>query len=159
MHLAYILLGSNQGKRELYLLEATTAVEGLGEIILISSVYETAAWGLEDQADFLNQAVLLKTIHNPFELMQKLLEIEEKMGRKRIQKWGARNIDLDILYFDEEIINTEKLQIPHPQLHLRRFTLLPLCGICPNLEHPILQKTNEELLAICPDALPVKKYE
>ena len=159
MHFAYILLGSNLGDRETQLQTATQAISSLGNIIRYSSVYETAAWGLENQADFLNQVLLLETELTALLLLENLLRIEREMGRERHEKWSARTIDLDILYFDDEVLDSEFLKIPHPYLQQRRFTLLPLSEISPDFLHPVLQKTNRELLETCPDLLEVKKYK
>jgi 2-amino-4-hydroxy-6-hydroxymethyldihydropteridine diphosphokinase len=159
MHFAYILLGSNLGDRDLQLQTAIEAIDKLGSIQQYSSVYETAAWGLENQSDFLNQVLVLETELTAPLLLENLLRIEKEMGRERLEKWSARTIDLDILYFDNQVIDLEYLKIPHPYLQQRRFTLLPLCEISPNLLHPVLQKTNRELLETCPDLLEVKKYK
>jgi len=159
MHFAYILLGSNLGDRDLQLQTAIEAIDKLGNIQQYSSVYETAAWGLENQAHFLNQVLVLETELTAPLLLENLLRIEKEMGRERLEKWSARTIDLDILYFDNQVIDLEYLKIPHPYLQQRRFTLLPLCEISPDLLHPVLQKTNRELLETCPDLLEVKKYK
>lgn len=159
MQKSYILIGSNEGDRLLQLRTACEAIKNLGNIKNVSSIYETAAWGLEEQASFLNQVLELHTELSPEILLVALLNIEQKMGRKRVQKWAARLIDIDILYIGQEIIQTETLQIPHPYLHLRRFTLVPLCEISPNFLHPIYQKTNQELLEECPDLLEVSLFE
>ncbi|KOY87381.1 2-amino-4-hydroxy-6-hydroxymethyldihydropteridine pyrophosphokinase [bacterium 336/3] len=159
MHFAYILLGSNLGNREAQLNIATQAISKLGSIVKHSSVYETAAWGLENQADFLNQVLVLETELMASLLLENLLHIEKEMGRERLQKWSSRIIDLDILYFDNQVIDIENLKIPHPYLQQRRFTLLPLCEISPDFLHPVLQKTNRELLETCPDTLEVRKHK
>ncbi|MFN3316718.1 MAG: 2-amino-4-hydroxy-6-hydroxymethyldihydropteridine diphosphokinase [Raineya sp.] len=159
MQKSYILLGSNESDRLLQLHTTLEAIKNLGNVKKVSSIYETAAWGLEEQASFLNQVLELHTQLLPEILLTELLKIEEKMGRKRVKKWASRLIDIDILYVEQEIIRTENLQVPHPYLHLRRFTLLPLCEIAPNFLHPIYKKTNQELLKECPDLLEVRLFE
>ncbi|MEZ4946256.1 MAG: 2-amino-4-hydroxy-6-hydroxymethyldihydropteridine diphosphokinase [Cyclobacteriaceae bacterium] len=155
----YILLGTNLGKRELNLTAARGHIgEKIGTILYSSKIYETAAWGKEDQPDFLNQVIMLKTHIDPHSLLEKLLWIETTLGRQRKIKWGERIIDLDILFYEDEVINDENITIPHPGIPSRRFTLLPLQEIAPQLVHPVLNKTIEELLAECPDKLDVWPY-
>ncbi len=140
----------------------TEAVERLnkecGTVIATSSVYETAAWGKTDQPSFLNQAILLRTSMNARQLMRKILKVEKMMGRVREEKYGPRTIDIDILLFNGEVHNYPLLKLPHPEMHKRRFALMPLAEIAPDLKHPVLNKTITELLAVCPDELEVKKY-
>ncbi len=159
MYQTYILLGSNQGNRLENLQIALNKIENLGDLQQRSSIYETAAWGLEKQESFLNQVLELHTSLIPEALLEKLLIMEQEMGRKREKKWAARLIDIDILYVDDTIIDTENLQVPHPYLHLRRFTLVPLCEIAAHFKHPIYQKTNLELLNACPDLLEVRMFQ
>ena len=156
---AYLLLGSNQGDREYFLAEAIQRINQLaGKIINKSAVYETAAWGLADQAAFLNQVIQVSTSLSPADLLYQLNLIEEALGRVRKTKWAARVIDIDILYYDDIILQTENLIIPHPHLHERRFTLVPLVELAPDFVHPVFQKSNTNLLAVCPDDLEVKVY-
>lgn len=130
----------------------------IGTILYSSKVYETAAWGIQDQPDFLNQVITLNTHIDPQSLLEKLLSIETALGRQRKVKWGERIIDLDILFYGDEVIDDEHLTVPHPGIPSRRFTLLPLQEIAPKLIHPTLNKTIEELLAECPDKLEVWPY-
>lgn len=157
MHKAYLLLGSNMGNRTQHLANAISFLNTIGYIKKTSSIYETAAWGKRDQAAFLNQAVLLNTILSPYNLLKNILEIEEKLGRKRVEQYGSRIIDIDILFFDEVIIHTENLVIPHAALTNRKFTLEPLAEIAPDIIHPIYQKTIKILLKECADELKVEK--
>ena len=158
MNTAYLLIGGNLGDRAAYLEQAIKQIEALcGRITRTSSIYETAAWGNTNQPAFYNQAIQLTTSLPPETLLAQLLAIEIEMGRIRTQKYGPRTIDLDILMMDDKVLDTNTLIIPHPQLHNRRFALLPLAEIAPSLHHPILDKTVSELLVNCPDTLDVQK--
>jgi 2-amino-4-hydroxy-6-hydroxymethyldihydropteridine diphosphokinase len=153
----YLLLGSNLGNREDMLRRAFTLIEKLiGEIIKASSVYETKAWGIEDQPDFLNQAIEVETKLSPTEILECIQKIEKEMGRKRYQKWGSRIIDIDILYFGQEKLETRELIVPHPENQNRKFVLGPMAEIAPDFEHPILHLSQSELLKRCKDPLPVE---
>lgn len=123
----------------------------------MSSVYQTAAWGNTQQADFLNQVIGIETQNSPDVLLQGLLKIEQDMGRNRNEKWEPRIIDLDILFFDSLILDIPELKIPHPYLHVRRFTLVPLHEIVPFLIHPVFNKSVSELLEACSDHSKVIK--
>ncbi len=159
MNKVYILLGANLGNPMKQLTDAKKLIgKELGKITIESSVYESEAWGIEDQPVFLNQVLLLETTLNAFDVLQGCLHIEQSLGRIRKEKWSARMIDIDILYFNEEHIESENLAVPHPYLHLRKFTLIPLCEIAGDYIHPVLQKTNDELLAVNIDPLSVKKH-
>lgn len=157
-HTAYLLLGSNLGNRKQILKNAATNIEAkIGSISVYSSIYETLAWGFEEQPAFLNQVIVVTTKLNPHQLLSTINNIETELGRVRHEKWGERLIDIDILYFDNLIVNTENLVIPHPEIANRRFTLIPLVEIAARFTHPILGKTQTELLANCKDELEVKK--
>jgi len=158
MNTAYLLIGGNLGDRAAYLAEAINQISAqCGRVISTSSIYETAAWGNVNQPAFYNQAVKLVTILSPEALIERLLAIENEMGRVRTEKYGPRTIDLDILMINDIVIDTQTLTIPHPQLHNRRFALLPLHEIAPALHHPVLNKTIHELLLNCLDTLDVQK--
>jgi 2-amino-4-hydroxy-6-hydroxymethyldihydropteridine diphosphokinase len=158
MNTAYLLIGGNLGNRSAYLQEAIHEIEqSCGNIVHSSAIYETAAWGLTEQPNFYNQALAVQTKLTPDALMQQLLRIEEKMGRKRTIKLGPRIIDLDILLIDELVISSGLLTLPHPALPDRRFALLPLNEIAPVLVHPVLHKTIQQLLEECSDELNVQK--
>lgn len=160
MHVAYLLTGGNIGDRLYYLKEATRAImKCCGRLVKESFVYETAAWGKTDQPSFYNQCLLLHTLLQPQQLMQQLLVVEQSLGRERTEKNGARTIDIDILLFDDCIINTPSLTIPHPRLTQRRFALTPLAEIAPDIMHPAEHKTISQLLQSCTDPLHVNKIQ
>lgn len=159
MKTTYLLLGTNLGNRDANLSMARGhLLEKVGSILVSSKIYETRAWGKEDQPDFLNQVIVLKTHLDPHKLLETLLWIENTLGRQRKVKWGERIIDLDILLYEDEVIHDEQITLPHPGIPLRRFTLLPLQEIAPKLVHPTLNKTIEQLLADCTDQLDVWAY-
>jgi len=156
---AVLLLGSNLGNRMLYINTALHRLEeeSVGKIILKSSVYETSPWGFTDQPDFLNQVAVIETSLKPMELLKKLKKIEKELGRTTSGKWQQRTIDIDILFYDEIIFESGDLIIPHPFLHKRKFTLVPLVEIMPDFVHPALKKKMTELLYDCQDACKVNK--
>lgn len=159
MNQAFLLIGGNLGDRELNMDRARREIETrAGRITLASALYQTAAWGKTDQPDFLNQVLVVETMLDANDLLERLLVAEQAMGRYRQEKYGPRIIDMDILFFNDEVIETRSLQVPHPRLQDRRFALVPLAEIAGNKIHPVLGKTIDELLAICPDTLPVYKY-
>lgn len=119
-------------------------------------VYETQAWGMTDQPDFLNQVLEVATTLSPEELLEQIKQIEQQMGRERRVKWGERLIDIDILFYEQAVIYTEKLKIPHPFLHERNFVLIPLQEIAPDFQHPVLQHSISQLLKSSKDLLYVK---
>jgi 2-amino-4-hydroxy-6-hydroxymethyldihydropteridine diphosphokinase len=157
MNSSYLLIGGNEGDREAALSEARTHLETGGAIAKASSLYETAPWGRTDQPWFLNQALLLETPADAPALLKTLLHIEERMGRKRLEKYGSRRIDIDILFFNDAIVRLPDLVIPHPEIANRRFVLEPLNEIAPDFCHPVLHQTVRELLLACTDRLEVKR--
>ncbi len=156
----YLHLGSNVGDRLGNLLKAKFLInKKIGHIELLSEVYETEAWGNTDQAAFYNQAILVRTQMTPHETLDTIHEIENILGRKRSEHWGPRTIDIDILFFENEVINTQKLIVPHPRLHERNFVLVPLSDIAHDFIHPILNKSIGELRKLCADTLECVNVE
>ncbi len=159
MNKLYLLLGSNMGNSKKQLSKAIGLIEKqIGKITRRSSLYKTAAWGKTNQPDFLNQVIIVQTRLTGLQTMQTILNIEKKMGRLRTVKNAPRIIDIDILFFNKEIIEEKQLTVPHPQLQNRRFVLVPLNELSPNFKHPVLKKTIHQLLIHCPDDLDVKKF-
>lgn len=160
MNKAYLLLGSNIGDRLQHLETARSLInEHCGTIIRASSVYETAAWGKTDQAAFLNQAVEIETSLNAMKLVRRIMRTEKNMGRTRTDKYAPRIIDIDILLFNLDRFNYPFLTVPHPELHRRRFALVPLAEIAPEAVHSAFDKTVSALLNECGDILEVTKIE
>jgi 2-amino-4-hydroxy-6-hydroxymethyldihydropteridine diphosphokinase len=152
----FLLLGTNLGDRKKNLTVARNTIElQVGSIIKASSIYETKAWGKTDQPDFLNQALEVETQWSPKGVLQEILAIEQSLGRKRKEKWRERVIDIDILLYENEIITSHDLTIPHPQLPNRRFALVPLAEIAGDRLHPLLRISIDDLLKQCPDTLQV----
>jgi 2-amino-4-hydroxy-6-hydroxymethyldihydropteridine diphosphokinase len=148
--IAYLSLGSNLGAREKNLREAIGRLGDIARVTSVSPFYETEPVEFTDQAWFLNCAVAIKVDQTPMQLLCELLRIEQEMGRRRVQKKGPRTIDMDILLYDELIVNTADLTIPHPAMHERRFVLEPLAEIAPAALHPVFNKTVQELLEDLP---------
>jgi 2-amino-4-hydroxy-6-hydroxymethyldihydropteridine diphosphokinase len=160
MYTAYLLTGTNLGERERNLAQARILIEqAAGTISDVSALYETAAWGKTDQPSFLNQALKLETGLDAPGLLAQLLKIEAAIGRLRKEKYGPRVIDIDILLFDDQVINAPSVTVPHPQLPNRRFALVPLTEIAANSIHPILKKSIRQLLDECPDQLEVLRVD
>jgi len=156
----YLLLGSNLGDKWVNLLNARRQINELaGKVSLCSMIYHSAAWGKASQPSFLNQVISISSELTPKQLLSVLQSIEYEMGRVKIEKWGARIIDIDILYFSDLIIDQPELKIPHPEIAKRRFTLVPLVELIPEFIHPVLQKTNLGMLKVCNDYLNVRPME
>jgi 2-amino-4-hydroxy-6-hydroxymethyldihydropteridine diphosphokinase len=158
MNNVYLLIGGNMGERMANLAAARNSINiDCGRITATSSIYETEAWGYKEQPAFLNQALLIETSLEAEKLMEEILKIEMALGRKREIPLGPRIIDIDIIYYNDEIINTSSVTIPHPSMAQRKFVLMPLTEISPDYIHPILLKTNAILLKESGDSSVVYK--
>lgn len=158
MNTAYLSLGGNEGDRLLLLTQAIAMLGNIaGKIVQTSAIYQTKAWGVTDQPDFLNMCACIETPLTPKELLDKLQAVELQLGRQRDIKWGPRTMDIDLLFFNDEIINTQELIVPHPYVQERRFVLMPLADIAPDYLHPVFNKAISILLATCVDTLAVAK--
>jgi 2-amino-4-hydroxy-6-hydroxymethyldihydropteridine diphosphokinase len=155
----YLSLGSNIGERETQLRKTAGRLKEVGRITVTSSFYETEPVEFTAQAWFVNCAVALETDLPPQQLMVAILSIEEEMGRRRTQKKGPRSIDIDILLFGDEVVDSAELTIPHPAMHERRFVLEPLAEIASDVVHPVLRKTVRELLDELPPGQMVRKLK
>lgn len=156
----FLLLGSNLGDRVSNLSKCTKLIElQIGVVINRSAIYETAPWGRANQPNFLNQALQVDSNLPPNKLLSTCLAIEKNLGRIRDETWAERIIDIDIIYFDNKIIDTDELKVPHPRMAERKFVLTPLAEISPEFLHPILKKTNRELLNECLDLLAVTVFQ
>ncbi len=157
MNIAYLILGGNKGDKMQNLQSALRLIEvRVGEIQKKSGIYSTKAWGNLNQPDFINQVVCIETKLKAEELLNKLLNIEEELGRTRSeQKWMERTMDIDVLFYNSDIINTANLTIPHPYIKDRKFVLIPLVEIADDFIHPVLNKSIADLLNECEDNLEV----
>ncbi len=158
MSIAFLGLGTNLGEREKNLDRAIEMLERKMCLCECSSRYETAAWGYAEQPDFLNQVLKVQTDLTPLRLLNYLKKIEVELGRVESFRYGPRLIDIDILFYDDLIRNTSRLQIPHPRLTERAFVLIPLEEIAPDWVHPVSNKTVAQLLADLPDKTGVRLW-
>ena len=159
MNKTYLLLGSNMGNsRQQLTIAIKNITQQIGMVTRLSKLYTTAAWGNTSQPDFLNQVIIVATKLTALQTIEIILGIEKKMGRVRTTKNAPRIIDIDILFFNKEIIATRHLAVPHPQIENRRFVLVPLNELSPNFKHPSSHKTIHRLLNDCADTLNVKKF-
>ncbi|PQJ09026.1 2-amino-4-hydroxy-6-hydroxymethyldihydropteridine diphosphokinase [Flavipsychrobacter stenotrophus] len=157
MHTTYLSLGSNIGDRQALMTQALAMLEvTAGRVVKQSALYATKAWGITDQPDFLNMCAAIETDLSAQELLATILQTERNLGRERKIKWGERTIDIDILFYDDAIINEHDLIVPHPYIQDRRFILVPMAEIAPDLVHPVLNKTINRLLKDCKDELQVQ---
>lgn len=158
MNNVYLLLGSNLSGPKKQIANATKhLLKSIGIIEKQSSLYQTAAWGKRDQPDFYNQVIVMKTTLSAISVLEKIFQIENIMGRTRSEKNAPRLIDIDILFYNNDIIETKQLTVPHPAIPMRRFVLVPLNELSPLMIHPVLHRSINELLIACTDELDVKK--
>jgi 2-amino-4-hydroxy-6-hydroxymethyldihydropteridine diphosphokinase len=148
-HIVYLALGSNMGNRKENLKEAIAALSPQLDVKAKSHVYETPPWGYENQQNFYNQVVKAQTYLEPEPLLKHLKRLETALGRKETFLYGPRVIDIDILFYDDLVLNTPLLTLPHPRMHERGFVLLPLMDIASDLVHPVTQKSVRDMLAAC----------
>ena len=163
MEKCYVLFGSNMGDKNQIFAQACLLINNrCGQIVEVSSAYESEPWGFKADEWFLNRLLIVETELEPEEMLQQLLDIEAKLGRVRHSEtkgYTSRTADLDILYYGNRIVLTDRLTIPHPRLHQRRFALLPLCELLPDFVHPAFNLTQTELLKRCADSSEVRKIE
>jgi 2-amino-4-hydroxy-6-hydroxymethyldihydropteridine diphosphokinase len=154
-HKAYLLFGSNLGDRGTFILKAKERMSGLGLITAESALYKTEPWQMDSEDWFFNQVICLETDLEPEALLEALLQVERTLGRNRTLSLGegyhSRTIDIDILYFDDMVLDTPNLSIPHPKIHERRFALAPMVELSPSLKHPVTSMTQFEMLKACAD--------
>ena len=153
-----LILGGNLGDREELLNQAIGSISEKNRLIAFSAIYETQAWGSVAHGNFLNQVIQIETQFSPEKLLEKIQQIEKRLGRKRTETWGDRTMDIDILYYGNEVIDTPDLTIPHPFIQERRFVLVPLAEILPDMIHPVLSKSNRKLLEECQDSCEVRIF-
>jgi len=159
MNIVYLQLGSNLGDRERFLSKARSIIEiEVGDVITSSKVYESSPWRVDGQSNYLNQVLKVGTEFEPNKVLKRILQIEDYLGRKRIEKWGERLIDIDIVFYNHEIIETPSLCVPHKHLHERRFVLTPLMEIASTYTHPKYKMTVADLLTKCHDSDHVVEY-
>jgi len=161
MHQVFLGIGGNVGNKHDNFDKVYTFIQNeLGKITKSSSIYETPPWGFDAKDNFWNQVLLIETVFSPTILLQKIAEIENWFGRKRESgKYNSRQMDIDILYFDDLVIETDKLTIPHPHIPQRLFVLVPMSEIDANFIHPLLKLTSLEMLNNCNDSSAIKKVE
>jgi len=159
MNTIFLQLGSNMGERAEYLQNASEILAAeIGVVKKESKIYESVPWGVENQKNYLNQVLEIKSEFSAEEVLERVLQIEDKIGRIRNEKWGERIIDIDILLFNDSIVEKDGICIPHIHLHNRRFVLIPLNEVAPSFIHPKYNKTIEELLSECKDIESVEEY-
>ncbi len=151
-------LGGNKGEREKLLFRAIEGLNDHFQLLKVSKIYETSAWGGVAKADFLNQIAVISTEFEPGDVLEIIWNIESDLGRTREEPWGDRTMDIDILYFGERVINSERLKIPHQFIAERKFVLVPLAELLPYKIHPITGKNSIEMLADCKDRSEVKVW-
>lgn len=155
----FLLIGGNLGNRQELIVESKLLISNkIGEIVQESSLYESEPWGFESEQNFLNQVIVVESEKEVIDVLEQCQQIENALGRVRHNSgYASRTMDIDILFIDDKIINTERLTVPHEHLHKRNFTLLPLNELDPNFKHPVLNKTIKQLLLDCDDNSIVNK--
>ncbi|MDX5426809.1 MAG: 2-amino-4-hydroxy-6-hydroxymethyldihydropteridine diphosphokinase [Bacteroidota bacterium] len=161
MTTAYLLIGSNSEDREYQLRRAVALLSSEMEVVSLSSIYESEAWGFKSEKDFYNQVVIIRTHFSGEKVMEICLKIEKEMGRIRKSQFGYsdRNIDIDILYFGDRVISSDQLTVPHPRIQERNFVLVPMTEVAPDLVHPILHLTQSEMLRQLKDQGWIRKVD
>jgi 2-amino-4-hydroxy-6-hydroxymethyldihydropteridine diphosphokinase len=152
-------LGGNQGDREKLLFRAVELIKEQFQLLSLSSIHETEAWGGVAKGNFLNQVVLISTELSPLDVLEIVQGIEKDLGRTREQPWGDRSMDIDILFFGDLVIENDRLSVPHPFLADRKFALIPLLEILPEKKHPITGKTPREMLELCGDESEISVWK
>jgi 2-amino-4-hydroxy-6-hydroxymethyldihydropteridine diphosphokinase len=161
MNAVFLALGTNLGNRSKNLIDAIAGIkEQIGKVLEISSVYETEPWGFKSESQFLNSVVKVETTLNPEAVLEAILKIELYLGRARGgNQYSSRIIDIDILFYEDQVIDTGDLKVPHPKLQIRKFVLIPLCEIEPGMVHPVFKITLASLLESCEDKSAVSLYD
>ncbi|MFT4535523.1 MAG: 2-amino-4-hydroxy-6-hydroxymethyldihydropteridine diphosphokinase [Saprospiraceae bacterium] len=156
----HLHLGSNQGDRKVQLARAIQMIEeSIGPVLGSSAMYETDAWGNNDQNDFINIALEVEHYMTPNQLLKTVNKIEDQIGRVRLEKWGPRLIDIDIIFIEDIIVDTEKLTIPHKLMHKRNFVLYPMVEIAPDFFHPVFNEMLSTILEDCEDETKVRRID
>ena len=160
MNIVYLQLGSNLGPREQFICEAVQEIsDHVGNVSLRSQIYESTPWRVDGQESYLNQIIEVKTLFTAEEILVAVLNIENDLGRVRVEKWGERLIDIDIIFFNNEIIENPTLCIPHKHMHQRNFVLVPMNEIAADFIHPRYNKTVSQLFDESKDTEEVIEYE
>lgn len=161
MNVVYLCLGGNIGDRKASLSSAISLIEkNTGVVVQQSNIYETEAWGVTNQSAYLNQCICIHTEQSEDTLIKELLNIEKELGRVRdvFHSYEPRTVDIDILFYNNSVLNSSQLIIPHPRMHLRKFVLMPLMEIAPDFIHPVFNLSVKEMLKQCVDDSDVKLY-